>query len=159
MNILVLNNQILAVDPTDYGDRWETADQIIPKHVAEGATLVPMESLPEDYEPGKYTYENGFVLVPVTVRKTLEELKAERQAAVNAITVTVDGLVFDGDEVSQTRMARAIVVMQAASIPTISWVMHDNTVQTVTVSQLTQALAAAGAEQARLWVAPYEQAA
>ena len=91
--------------------------------------------------------------------KTLEQLKIERQAAVDAITVTVDDLTFDGDEVSQTRMARAIVVMQAASVPTISWVLHDNTVATVTVTQLTQALAAAGAEQARLWVLPYEVAA
>ena len=82
--------------------------------------------------------------------------KAGRQSAIDALTVTVDGMVFDGDETSQTRMARAIVVMQAASIPTISWVLHDNTVATVTVTQLTQALAAAGAEQARLWVLPYE---
>jgi len=82
--------------------------------------------------------------------------KAERQSAIDTLTVTIDGMVFDGDETSQTRMARAIVVMQAASIPTISWVLHDNTVATVTVTQLTQALAAAGAEQARLWVLPYE---
>lgn len=82
--------------------------------------------------------------------------KAERQSAIDTLTVTIDGMVFDGDETSQTRMARAIVVMQAASIPTISWVLHDNTVATVTVTQLTNALAAAGAEQARLWVLPYE---
>ena len=85
--------------------------------------------------------------------------KAKRQDDIDSLTVTIDGMVFDGDEVSQTRMARAIVVMQAASVPTISWVLHDNTVATVTVTQLTQALAAAGAEQARLWVLPYEQAA
>ena len=85
--------------------------------------------------------------------------KAARQQAVDSITVEVDGMVFDGDETSQGRMSRAIIVMQAASIPTISWVLHDSTVATVTVTQLTQALAAAGAEQARLWVQPYEQAA
>lgn len=85
----------------------------------------------------------------------LQAKKQERQRAVEAITVTVDNMVFDGDETSQTRMARAIVVMQASSVPTINWVLHDNTVATVTVTQLTQALAAAGAEQARLWVEPY----
>ena len=106
---------------------------------------------------GSYTISDDDSLAPApVVTKTIEQLKAERQAAVDAITVTVDGLVFDGDETSQTRMARALVVMQAASIPTISWVLHDNTVATVTVTQLTQALAAAGAEQARLWVLPYE---
>lgn len=62
MNILVLNTAILAVDPQDNGDAWTTADQIIPKHVAEGATLVDVV-LPEDYAPGKYTYNGGFVPV------------------------------------------------------------------------------------------------
>ena len=38
------------------------------------------------------------------------EWKANRQAAVDAITVTVDGMVFDGDEESQNRIARAVAV-------------------------------------------------
>ena len=63
MKILVLGTLILAVDPQDSGDQWETVDQIIPKHVVPGAAIVDAE-LPEDYAPGRYTYDVGFVRVP-----------------------------------------------------------------------------------------------
>ena len=63
MSILVLNTNILAVDPVDTGDVWQTTDQIIPKHVADGAVLVDV-TLPDDYAPGRYTYDGGFVRVP-----------------------------------------------------------------------------------------------
>lgn len=80
--------------------------------------------------------------------------KAERQAAVDAIVVTTaTGKTFDGDETSQTRMARAIVALQAAGAPSISWILADNTVTEATLAELSEALALAGAEQARLWVA------
>jgi len=81
-----------------------------------------------------------------------EEWKLQRQAAVDAITVTVNGKVFDGDEVSQTRMARAIIGMQAAQVGTINWTLADNTVTLATVAELTEALVFAGQRQAELWV-------
>ena len=86
--------------------------------------------------------------------RTLRELaKADRQAAVDAITVTTSsGRVFDGDETSQGRMARAVIGMQAAGALSINWVLHDNTVASVPVAELTEALVLAGQEQARLWV-------
>lgn len=64
MKILVLNNNILAVDPVDAGDAWQTSDAIYPKHVVEGALIVEVEALPDDYAPGRYTYDGGFVRVP-----------------------------------------------------------------------------------------------
>lgn len=67
MNILILNTKILAIDPQDTGNSWQTADQVIPKHVVPGAVLVTVESLPADYAPGRYTYDNGFVPVPIKV--------------------------------------------------------------------------------------------
>lgn len=75
MNILVLNKAILAVDPKDSGDAWTTEDQIIPKHVAEGAVLVDVV-LPDDYAPGKYTYDGGFIPVPGPVPSQAEFEKA-----------------------------------------------------------------------------------
>lgn len=85
--------------------------------------------------------------------KTRDQLKAERQAAVDAIRVTTaSGKTFDGDETSQTRMARAIVGMQAAGAPTITWVLADNTPTEVTVAELTEALILAGQAQAEVWV-------
>lgn len=67
MNILTLNQQILAIDPQDTSDSWQTEDQVLPKHVVPDASLVTVDSLPADYAPGRYTYNNGFVAVPVTV--------------------------------------------------------------------------------------------
>lgn len=82
-----------------------------------------------------------------------EDLKAARQVAVEAIKVTTAaGNTFDGDETSQTRMARAIIALQATGTPSITWVLADNTVIQVTASELTEALALAGAAQAAVWV-------
>ena len=82
-----------------------------------------------------------------------EQAKAQRQAAVDAIKVTTQaGNTFDGDETSQTRMTRAVLAMQATGTPSVTWVLADNTVIQATATELTEALALAGAEQARMWV-------
>ena len=83
-----------------------------------------------------------------------EQKKATRTEAVALIRVTTSsGKVFDGDETSQTRMARAVVALQAAGQTETVWVLADNTPATVTLAELAEALALAGAEQTRLWVA------
>ena len=84
-----------------------------------------------------------------------ERFKAERAAAVQALTVTTAaGNTFDGDEISQGRMVRAIVALQATGTPFVVWVLADNTTIQATAAELTEALALAGAAQAALWVAP-----
>lgn len=86
-------------------------------------------------------------------KETREAAKATRQAAVEAITVTTQsGNTFDGDETSQTRMVRAIVALQATGTSSVNWVLADNTVVDATASELTEALALAGAAQAAIWV-------
>lgn len=90
--------------------------------------------------------------------QTLAQAKAERAAAVAAITVTVDGMVFDGDEKAQERMARTVTAATATGASmddTTVWVLHDNTVATVTVRQLATALRLAGEAQTALWTIPY----
>ena len=83
-----------------------------------------------------------------------EQKKATRTEAVARIRVTTaSGKVFDGDETSQTRMARAVVALQAAGQAETVWVLADNAPATVTLDELAEALALAGAEQTRLWVA------
>lgn len=82
-----------------------------------------------------------------------EAAKAARAAAVDAIVVTTTaGNAFDGDETSQTRMARAIIALQATGTPTVNWILHDNSVIQATVAELSEALALAGAAQAAIWV-------
>ena len=92
--------------------------------------------------------------------KTEEELRAEwkasRAAAVEAIVATTAaGNTFDGDEISQGRMARAILALNASAPgTTVNWVLADNSVINATAAELAEALALAGAEQAAMWVAP-----
>ena len=83
-----------------------------------------------------------------------QQTKMHRTEAVARIRVTTSsGKTFDGDETSQTRMGRAVVALQAAGQAETLWVLADNTPATVTLDELAEALALAGAEQPRLWVA------
>ncbi len=89
----------------------------------------------------------------------LAKSKQERTKSVSKITVEIDGMVFDGDEISQERMSRTVVAAAAAGEPgdaTTTWVLHDNTIAQPTISQLARALRAAGEEQTKLWTVPYE---
>ena len=84
-----------------------------------------------------------------------EEAKAARAAAVDNIKVTTAaGNTFDGDETSQARMSRAIMVLSTGFAQTVPWVLADNTVIQATAAELTEALALAGQAQAALWVLP-----
>lgn len=89
----------------------------------------------------------------LTPEQQREQAKAARQAAVDAIKVTTAaGNTFDGDETSQTRMARAITVLSTGYAATVPWVLADNTVIQADIAELTEALAKAGAAQAAVWV-------
>lgn len=83
--------------------------------------------------------------------KALSDWKASRAVAVSRIAVEVDGMIFDGDEISQGRMARAVIAADSDSEATV-WVLANNTPAQVTASQLKQALRLAGAAQTALWV-------
>lgn len=79
--------------------------------------------------------------------------KEERADAVGNITVEVDGMIFDGNEVSQQRIARCVMVLNDGE--SISWVLADNSVAPVTKEQLKKVLIRAVIKQSELWVGPY----
>ena len=82
-----------------------------------------------------------------------EAAKAQRTLDVSAIKVTTAaGNTFDGDEVSQGRMARAIIALSTGLAPSVNWVLADNTVIQATPQELTEALVLAGQAQAAIWV-------
>lgn len=93
---------------------------------------------------------------PVTLEQVYAAWKAERTKAVKSITVmTASGRVFDGDELSQGRMARAILALQATpNITHTPWMMANNQPANVTAQELTEALALAGIRQTELWIKP-----
>lgn len=80
------------------------------------------------------------------------QAKARRAEAVEAITVTTQaGNTFDGDETSQNRMARAVIALNAAGVPSVPWTLADNSIVQATAAELAEALALAGAAQSALW--------
>lgn len=85
--------------------------------------------------------------------------KEERAQAVSNITVELDGMVFDGNEDSQSRMGRTIAAAVALGLDLETekrtWVLADNSVVEVTIAQLAQVLKLAGDAQTALWIVPY----
>lgn len=83
-----------------------------------------------------------------------ERFKLERADSVSRITVTTSsGRIFDGDEMSQGRMARAIIGLMAQPAGTaVTWVLANNDVVDVQLEELQEALKLAGLRQTELWV-------
>lgn len=89
----------------------------------------------------------------------LQKKKADRAEAVSKITVTVDGMEFDGDEKAQERMSRTVSIATANGMPMTTettWVLADNTIAQVTLQQLAKACLLAGQKQTELWTVPYQ---
>lgn len=75
--------------------------------------------------------------------------KQQRQEAVDAIIVEHNGKEFQGDEVSQDRMARAILSLSDED--TINWVAYDNTEIEMTKADLQTILTQAREQQSSIW--------
>lgn len=76
--------------------------------------------------------------------------KMRRQSLVDEITVLIDGMLFQGDELSQGRMLRRAETMIGDE--TVEWVLADNSVALVTADQLRAAAREAVDEMGRIWV-------
>ena len=82
-----------------------------------------------------------------------EAEKIQRDITTAKILVTTSsGNVFNGDEVSQNRLGRAIMALQLTGTSTTHWVLANNVAVEVGVPELAEALALAGAAQTALWV-------
>ena len=82
-----------------------------------------------------------------------EAEKIQRDVAASAILVTTAaGNVFNGDEISQNRLSRAIMALQLTGTQKTHWVLANNTVAEVGIPELAEALALSGAAQTALWV-------
>lgn len=78
--------------------------------------------------------------------------KKQRDAVVAAIKVTVNGNVFDGDEVAQGRMARAVAAAEISGVGSYQWKLANDSFSEVTIEELKQALELAFRTQSELWV-------
>lgn len=137
------------------------------QHIRMPASLydeVPEPVAPVDYSDDYYyRTEQDDAPYVVYTRKSDEQIaqvvmakaKVQRTAEVEAIKVTtVSGKEFDGDEISQGRMARAILALELDNDETL-WVLANNVPTMVTRGELREALRLAGAAQAAVWTTPY----
>jgi hypothetical protein len=122
------------------GDTWQTPARFMKElgRLPEGAMLERPEKPAE-----------------VLAEEELARAKAERARAVAALTVELDGMVFDGDEKAQERMARAVLMAESPE-ESMEWVLADSSVVIVTADQLRRACRAAGKAMGALWVVPYQ---
>lgn len=117
----------------------------------------PFIELPDDTDLTNKIVDGGVLrdmtseeILAIANAEAVAQFKSERPAIIQAIKVTIDDMEFDGDEVSQTRMSRAILVMD--DVDTTTWVLANNTPATVTKAQLKAALRLAGEAQTAAWV-------
>lgn len=138
----------------DYQSEWQVRQEVFKKdRVSFGEA--PEEGKVEFWAQYGVTYSERELTPEEQEAQELAIAKRERAAKVAAITVEVDGMVFDGDEQAQSRMARAITAAETAGLESTVWVLADNTVATVTKAQLQQALAKAMIAMSELWTYPY----
>lgn len=76
--------------------------------------------------------------------------KRERAERVAVIEVEHNGVVYQGDEDSQTRLARAIVALPDDKTTTL-WIAKDNSEHYLTRPELQAILQAAGRRQSEIW--------
>jgi len=98
------------------------------------------------------TYEEVQELRSHSLHNESAYLKSLKLGLVNEIKVTVNDKVFDGNEVSQDRIMRAINVALITGKDTALWRLADNTEVEVTLDELKEALSLANAEMSRIWL-------
>lgn len=111
------------------------------------------EVLTQQWEVFPLPAEEAAANQAAAIVQAREQAKAARAASVDAIKVTTAaGNTFDGDELSQGRMARAVIALSTGLAPSVTWVLADNTTIQATAAELTEALVLAGQAQAAIWV-------
>lgn len=109
----------------------------------------PVACTPEEIESHLAIQAQWESEAPARLR---ESKKQNRAKLVDEIVVTIStNKTFDGDEVSQNRMVRAIIALEDLGNTTIKWTLADNTTVQVTRAELKEALLLAGTAQSELW--------
>lgn len=96
------------------------------------------------------TFEKVDWRTPEEIQQGLyNQWKAERQSKVDNIEVELNGIIYQGDETSQTRLSRAVSVMEDTD--TTMWVAKDNSVNELSKADLKYILREAGIKQTLIW--------
>lgn len=163
-NLIIIDGRQINVDLSDmpsdlhalqwYGDHGEIERQ--------GMMNQPISSLADfmvwitRWNDAALALDNPPAHVP-TPEEIIASKKAERQAIVDAIVVTVSsGKAFDGDEEAQSRISRAIQTAEIAGIESTTWVLANNVPTVVTLPELKEALVLSMQAMGAVWAMPYE---
>lgn len=119
----------------------------------------------QEYREGMNAFEDGLKLIdgkwtrtyryePKTDEELTQMAKNTRRSELDNLVVEYNGVKYDADESSQSRMVRYISTIDDDN-KTIHWIDANNQVQEITKSDLANILAMAVAETETLWVKPY----
>lgn len=97
-----------------------------------------------------YVNETLFFVENSDPEYILQQAKNNRQILINNILIKYKGIVYQCDEVSQSRMSRAINGLPD-NITTIQWKAKDNSSQELNRPDLKEILFLAGQEQTKIW--------
>ena len=106
-----------------------------------------------DFSKYEYSYLDGkFIEKELIVSPEAQALRTKEHKAelIRNIEVVYKNIVYQGDEISQDRISRAINWIPDDT-STISWKAADNSAQELTRKDLKEILFLAGQEQTRIW--------
>lgn len=118
-------------------------------------TIEEVQYFVDLWEQERVKVETPPSIEPDSPEKIMNRKKVERQKDVDKLIVTTkSGKPFDGNEIAQDRMARAILALDP--LEKTMWVLANNTVDMqVSREELREALRLAGAAQTAIWAIPY----
>jgi len=134
--LLVVGDDIVAVCDVDS------------PHVTNGAVEVIIDEIPEPIG----IYRSRKFIDGQVVYEYVQHVVTKQQLVSEIIVTTTTGKVFDGDELSQDRMLRALAIADLNGQTETQWKMADNSVQTVTREDLKEALTLAGLAMSEIWI-------
>lgn len=102
---------------------------------------------PTHYIDGEFTRQERVVTDAAEIRSIF---KRERAELISAMTVEIDGMVFDADSTAKINLTAAVAALEPEE--TQLWVLADNTVAYPTREQLKRVLRALGAKHSEVWV-------
>lgn len=134
--LLIIGNDVIAVGAEDSTNTAEGAYEVFVDDVPEPAGVF----VSRKFIDGTVQYE--YYVPPKTKQQLVSEI----------VVTTTTGKVFDGDELSQDRMLRALSIADLNGQTETQWKMADNSVQTVTREELKEALTLAGLAMGEIWI-------
>jgi len=143
--------------PNIHAIQWYDTYGIVEQKIggSRETTIEEVQSFVDLWEAERIKQDTPPLPEPDSPEKIMKQKKVQRQKDVDTlIIITASGKQFDGNEVAQDRMARAILSLDP--LETTMWILADNTVDMhVSREELREALRLSGAAQTAIWAIPY----